>query len=91
VQVVHTDPSEVSHLVIGENFLARFDGNHGLALFSLRLPVPTLLDADRILGAAIYKSNSRSVSHAKNDSASTSRLESRRNTLFCTLRDKDAR
>ena len=28
VQVVHANPREIGHLVIGENFLARFDGNH---------------------------------------------------------------
>jgi hypothetical protein len=29
VQMVHTNPREISHLIIGKDFLASFDGNHG--------------------------------------------------------------
>src|SRR5580693_1197580 len=29
VQVVHTNSREISHLIIGKDFLASFDGNHG--------------------------------------------------------------
>src|ERR1700730_3025150 len=49
-----------------------------MALDPLSLRLPTYpLDAGRILRAALNKSNSRSVSHAKNESASTSRRKSR--------------
>jgi hypothetical protein len=34
VQVVHTNPREVGHFVIGEDFLTGFDGNHGLGPLS---------------------------------------------------------
>jgi hypothetical protein len=36
-QVVDANPRKIGHLVIGENFLARFDGNHG--------PWPSFLSA----------------------------------------------
>src|SRR5882762_3374491 len=29
VQVVHANPREIGHLIIGKNLLARFDGYHG--------------------------------------------------------------
>jgi hypothetical protein len=84
VQMVHANPREIGHLVIGEDLLARFDGNHGPGPLSLRLP-STPLDAYGILRAALSKSNSRSVSHAKNESASTSRLKSRDCAPFLTF------
>jgi hypothetical protein len=35
VQVVHANPRKIGHLVISENFLARFDGNQDVGpLFS---------------------------------------------------------
>jgi len=52
VQMVHANPREIGHLIIGENLLARFDGNHGPGPLSLRLP-STPLDAYGILRAAL--------------------------------------
>lgn len=43
VQVVDANPRKIRHLVIGENFLARFDGNHGPCLSflsALLVPIP---------------------------------------------------
>ena len=34
VQVIHTNPREIGHLIIRENLLARFDGNHDWPRFS---------------------------------------------------------
>jgi hypothetical protein len=46
VKVVYANPRKIGHLGIGENFLARFYGNHGLGpLFSPSGSVPTPLDA----------------------------------------------
>ena len=84
VQVVHTNPREGSHLRIGEYFLARFNGNHGRwPSFLLRLTWPYPLDAGLILRAALYKSNSSSVSYKKNDSASTLCPKSQEIPPFC--------
>jgi hypothetical protein len=49
VQVVHTNPREVGHFVVGEDFLTGFDGNHGLGPLSspplLPLPVRCLMSS----------------------------------------------
>src|SRR4029077_14027053 len=89
VQVVHTNPREGGHLGIGEYFLARFNGNHGpWPSFLLRLTWPYPLDAGLILRAALCKSNSRSVSYAKNDSASTLCLKPQKKAPFSHLRKR---
>ena len=43
VQVVHANSREIGHLVIGENFLARFNGNHdvGPLFFSAYSSLPS--------------------------------------------------
>jgi hypothetical protein len=86
-QVVHTNPREGSHFGIGEYFLARFNGNHGpWPSFLLRLTWPYPFDAGAILRAALCKSNSRSVSYAENDSASTLCLKPQENSPFLHTR-----
>lgn len=55
VQVVDANPREVGHLVVGENLLTRFDGNHGPCLsFLSALLAPYFLDANRMLAAVLF-------------------------------------
>src|SRR5690348_4081416 len=82
VQVVHADSREVRHFIIRENLLARFDRNHDLGPLFSPPSCPCPLDAYRILGAAIYKSNSSSVGRPENESASTSRLNLHESPIF---------
>lgn len=71
VHVLDANPRQAGNFRIGENLLARLYGDHGPAPLNRRVHLYPYFDAVRIVGAACFLSNSRSVLPAKNERPST--------------------
>lgn len=80
-QMLDADASQTRNFRIGEDLLARFDGNHDFD--PLSVSPPSHLDAGAIVVAAINKSNGRSVLEIKNGPASTLWPKARKDGPFC--------
>src|SRR5437762_3751020 len=85
VHVLDANPGQAGNLGIGEDLLARLYRNHGPAPLLRHLTAHTYLDAESIVCAALFLSNSRSVLPTKNELSSTFSLKPAIRPFFHTF------
>src|SRR5690242_4315486 len=85
VHMLNANPRQAGNLRICEYLLARLYGNHGPAPLLRHLLAHTYLDAESIVCAAPFLSNSRSVLPTKNELSSTFSLKPAITPFFHTF------